>query len=185
MKKLFLLVFLFISFFCKAQERKSIAISYGAGVGDFGSFYKTGYQSNKGMSLNIIGFNYSHEIAKSLFFETGILLIDYNYINTSMGFSLQPTNHNLKMISVPFKLRFEAGKYIFFNGGLMADLEVGKDSNIRGIGAGIGLGLQLRVAKKISIFANPQTNIHNLIFLVSRQKLAELNVGFGLAYQIK
>ena len=185
MKKLLTLSLLLLSFFCKAQERKTIAFSYGTGGGYFGTLQKSGYRSNEGTYLGIIGFNYSLETGKNFFFESGVQYIKYNYIRTFSNPSMLPANRSLNMISVPFKFRFEAGNYIFFNGGIMADVEVGKGSNLRGIGAGLGFGLQMRVAKKISIFVNPQTNIHNLISFLSSQKLAELNVAFGLAYQIK
>ena len=104
--------------FCKAQERSSLAISYGFGNGVIGSIYKGGYSGSfKQKSLNIYGLNYWHEIGGNLYFETGMQLIRCHYLSTNIPPNSIQTNNVRNMISVPFKLRFEAGGFIFFNGG--------------------------------------------------------------------
>ncbi len=182
MKKLMLFTFLLVSMFAKAQERSSIAVSYGIGNGQIGSFGKSGYASNKSKSLNIFGVNYWHEISRNLYFETGLQLFRHNYIYTIHGGSSPPENLTMKLFSAPFKLRFEAGDYIFFNGGLTVDLSKGKKNNIGGIGAGIGAGIQVKTYKNLSLYVNPQANIHGI--LSGGLLFAESHFLFGLAYRI-
>ncbi len=183
MKKLLPLVFILLPFFCQAQEKSSIAASYGFGNGELGSFLKTGSPySQKQKSLRIFGFNYWHQIGKKFYFETGMQLIRYEYVTTSSTPNFTPTNNTLNIISVPFKLRFEAGKYLFFNGGLIAGLSKSKPNAVKGLGAGIGAGLQVKVVKKISLYVNPQANIHGV--LPAGSLLAESNITFGASYQI-
>ena len=179
MKKILTLLLILFSLYAKAQKQSSIALSYGTGEGDMGVLGKSGAMSNDGKSLNIFGFNYWTEIKRNLFFETGIQLYNYSYERTYMVNNFLKENRTLNMISVPIKLRFEAGKYIFFNGGLTADIS----DEVAGVGAGIGLGLQVKLGKTISIYTNPQANIHAL--LPMEQLLAESNITFGVAYKIK
>ncbi len=184
MKKLILLALLFITFFCKAQERSSIGVSYGFGNGTIGIFGKSGSPfSHKQKALNIFGLNYWHEVSKNLFFETGMQLVRYDYVSTSVYPKSISTNNTLNMISVPFKLRFEAGSYIFFNGGITADLSRSKPDPLNGIGAGIGIGLQVKIVKQISLYVNPQANIHGAI--PGGRFFAESNIAFGAAYRLK
>jgi len=86
-------------------------------------YLQGGYSGSfKQKSLNIYGLNYWHEIGRNLYFETGMQLIQCHYLSTNVPPNSIQTNNVRNMISVPFKLRFEAGDFIFFNGGLTADL---------------------------------------------------------------
>lgn len=181
MKTLTIIILVFISCCCKAQQRNSVAASYGLGNGSMGMFGKSGGARIEGKSLHIFGFNYWHAIAKNLFFETGIQLLRYNHTFQLMGPNTYPENQVMNMASVPFKLRFEAGKYIFFNGGLTAALSKG-DSGVSGIGAGIGVGVQFKIAKQLSLYFNPQANLHGLI--PDGLHLGESNITFGLSYPL-
>ncbi len=183
MKKILTFSIVLLSFFVQAQERSSIAVSYGFGNGVIGSLGKSGYgYSHNQKSLNILGLNYWHEVSRNLFFETGMQLFRYTYVTTSVYPNVPPANNILNMISVPFKLRFEAGDYIFFNGGLTADISRSRSNRIGGIGAGIGIGLQVKLIKQVSLYVNPQANIHGI--LPSRSLFAESNIAFGVSYQI-
>lgn len=183
MKKLLTLSIILFSFSVQAQERSSVAVSYGFGNGSIATFAKSGSpDSHKQKSLNIFGLNYWHPFNKHLLFETGLQLIRYDYVTTSFYPSPTLTNNTLNIYSVPFKIRFEAGKYIFFNGGLTADLSKGNSADINGLGAGIGMGLQAKILKQISIYVNPQANIHGAI--PEGHFFAESNIAFGLSYKI-
>ncbi len=182
MKKLLMLSLLLFSFFSQAQERSSVAISYGLGNGRIGSFYKGGDYSNVQKSLNIFGLNYWHKIGKNLYFETGMQLIRYDHLNISLPPNSTTTREVLNLISLPFKLRFEAGDYVFFNGGLTADFSKRNPDPLSGIGAGIGIGLQVKTFKQISLYVNPQANMHSVI--TGGRFFAETNLTFGAAYRI-
>ena len=74
------------------------------------------------------------------------------------------------------------GTYIFFNGGLTVDISRSKPNTIGGVGAGIGAGVQVKVFKQFSLYANPQANIHAL--LPFGMVFPESHFLFGLSYQI-
>jgi hypothetical protein len=176
------LLFILFSIFAQAQERSNIAVSYGFGSGSIASLGKSGSPySYKQKSLNIFGLNYWHQIGKNLYFETGMQLIRFDYTMTSFLPNYFPIYGTTNIISLPLKLRFEAGNHIFFNGGLTADLS--KHSDINGIGAGIGIGSQFKLFKQISFYINPQANIHGAI--TNGQYFAESNITFGASYRIR
>lgn len=182
MKKLLTLSFILTCFFAQAQKIDRIALSYGFGNGNFGSFLKGGSgNSYSQKSLNIFGLNYWNGLTKHLIFETGMHLIRYDYVTTYIKGS-PPTNNTLNIISIPLKFRLEAGEILFFNGGFSADVSKGRQNGIGGVGAGIGIGLQLKIIDDISLYVNPQANIHSVIPI--RSLFAEKNIAFGLAYRI-
>lgn len=182
MKGLITFAFILFSIFAVAQERSSIAISYGFGNGELGSIRKSGGASYEGNSMNVFGVSYWNEISKNLFFETGIDLYRYPHTKKFYSPSSVPKNYTMNMISAPFKLRFEAGDYIFFNGGLTVDISKSKSASISGMGAGIGAGVQVKFFKQFSLYVNPQANIHGLLPL--RMVFPESHLLFGLSYQI-
>lgn len=182
MKKLLTLLFFLICSFTQAQKIDRIALSYGFGNGNFGSFLKGGSGNSYAQkSLNIFGLNYFHGLTKHLVFETGLQLIHYDYITTYIKGN-PPTNNTLNIISIPLKFRLEAGEILFFNGGFSADMNKGRQNGIGGLGAGIGIGLQFKIIDDISLYVNPQANIHSAIPI--RSLFVEKNIAFGLAYRI-
>ncbi len=184
MKKLLTLSLILFAFFAKAQKQNSISVSYGFGNGARGYFGKADNGlTHHQKSMNIYGLNYWHALNKHWLFETGLQVLRYDYLTTSFLPNSVETDNTLTIYTVPFKMRFEAGKYIFFNGGLTADLSKGDSADINGLGAGIGIGLQTKIFKQVSIYVNPQANIHGAIpngFL-----FAESNLTFGLSYRMK
>lgn len=192
MRYLYFLPLILFTFFCQAQNNKQfLAISYGIGDGQIG--YKPGYVgggAHEGKSLNIFGVNYLLETARNLFLETGIQYIDHQYIaRSSQPPFTQTFPGELKIINVPVKLRFEFAKIFFVNSGILADLYLKEnqyDKRYIGMGAGLGIGLQLHFKKKILVYANPQLNLHQLINIPKNGKIfGEKNVAFGLAYRLK
>lgn len=197
MNKLLTLLFLLSSVFANAQNRsKTFAMSYGIGNGDITRYStsKVGRMSSEeGKSLHIFGLNYFDEVGKNLFVETGLSLLKHDYTYTSIrleqsGFVSSSSEHTIKSIVIPLKLRFEFGKYFFLNGGLLAGIGLEKTQedipDLSGIGFGLGVGLQYYYQNKIGIFVNPQVNAHGLLGLGNTTGLLERNVTFGLAYRI-
>ena len=96
-------------------------------------------------------------------------------------------DYTKNLISLPVKLRYEAGKYIFFNGNLYLDIDVSKrySRGLSGIGAGLGMGGQYYFNNKIGVYINPQLDIRNLASLSgSPYKLAGASIVFGLSYKL-
>ena len=199
MKKLTIIALLFATFLCKAQERKIIALNYGGGNGriSFGKFSAQdgALLSTNSKSLNTFGFTYLNETVKNLFLETGINSFTYQYTLTAVGYGIdipQVSNHKTSLISIPIKLRYEVGKYVFFNGGLNTDIDISeKDRNsvsdFSGIGAGAGIGLQY-FKNHFGVYFNPQFDFRSLIqFTSSNQhnKILNSNFVFGLSYKMK
>lgn len=201
MKNLTVLLLIFITFCCKAQERSSISVSYGTGNGDIGhiGFGKAegGVSRNTDKSLNIIGINYWSETStKNLYLETGIHYLVYKYLSISnydMHLPNTITGRTVKVISVPLKLRYEPWNFLFLNGGLYTDIDVSEKypnypPKISGIGLGLGIGLQYYFKNRLGIYVNPQIDLRNMLTFStynSGYKLLDSHLTFGLAYRIK
>lgn len=192
MKKTLILSLMLFALFAQAQEkRKILSIDYGLGNGSLFTFDKMdGGGSREGKSLTNFGINYSYGLAKkNLFLETGLAYLTYKYtITASYPPNSWSWDYTQNLISVPVRLRYEAGKYIFFNGSLYLDIDVSKRTSrgLSGIGTGLGAGLQYYFKDKVGFYINPQFNIRNLAsFSGSPYKLASTQVAFGLAYKFK
>jgi len=179
------------------EDRKSIAISYGTASGRFGGFrIMKGFASYDVKSLNSFGVTFFYETRKNRHIEYGLHYISFKY-GVSPNINI-PENHlywneELNLISVPLKLRYDAGKHFFFNGGFYLDIDVSKQNgytaeNHSGVGVGIGIGLQFHLKNKFSIYTNPQLDVRDLINIAGEKyanKLMAASLIFGLAYQIK
>ncbi len=192
MKRLLTISIILFSFFAKAQDRKkSISLNYGIGNGSLFTFTKMdGGGSYDGKSLTNIGFNYNYSLKKkNWYLETGLNYLVYKYTLTAdypPGFQ-RLWDYTKNLISVPVKLRYEAGKYIFFNGNLYLDIDVSKrySRELSGIGAGVGMGGQYYFNNKVGIYINPQLDLRNIASLSgSPYKLLGTSVAFGLSYRL-
>lgn len=198
MKKIIFILASFIMLTSQAQEkRKSIAVSYGFGSGSTGSFKKLdGGGSNESKSLHKIGLLYLNELSKNLYFETGISYIDFKYTSIGPFYGGQIprviSNHQVKLINIPLKLKYEAGKYVFFNGGVFTDIAVSryakyKEKEYSGLGTNLGMGLQYPISKKLSLYTNPQLDLRNIISFSSENHpyfIADAIVDFGIKLRL-
>lgn len=185
----------FLTLFCKGQDRKAISISYGMGNGQFFSKKNAaggpGYSSR---SLKSFGVGFTAEVSKNLYFETGLNYLNHAYTIVPSPFftNLKQRNENIKIITLPIKMRFEAGKFFFLNGGMITDFTIGEVETMynkydySGLGLNLGLGLKYSFKNKIGVFINPQFNVHNLVsFTENNLGFNETNLTFGLKYQLK
>ncbi|MGF1924065.1 MAG: hypothetical protein ACQUHE_07785 [Bacteroidia bacterium] len=147
--------------------------------------------SYEGKSLTNIGFNYSYALKnKNWHLEIGINYLVYKYTASTF---LPPGprrswEETKNLISLPVRFRYEAGKYIFFNGNLYLDIDVSESygRGLSGIGSGIGLGGQYYFNNNLGVYVNPQFDVRNIAsFSGSVYKFAAANVFFGLAYRLK
>lgn len=197
MKKLLMLSIIFFSLFAQAQEkRNSIAINYGTGSGYIGPLGKVdGGGSKQGRSLNTIGISYLDETSKNLYFETGLQYLVHKYTSwpavAPAAHETSATDHIVKLISIPIKLRYEAGKYVFFNGGFYLDIDISEKAiyssrEYNGLGTSVGFGLQYYFKNNLGFYVNPLLDFRNLLsFSTGSNKLINANLVFGIAYRIK
>ncbi len=193
MKNYLILPLLFLTLLTQAQEkRKNLSLHYGLGNGSLFTFEKMdGGGNREGNSLTNFGLNYSYELrSKNLFLETGFEHLTYKYTLSSFYPPSPPKSwdYTATLISFPVKLRYEAGKYFFFNGNLYLDIDVSKGTGrgLSGIGTGLGAGLQYYFKNKFGVYVNPQLELRNLAsFSGSPYKLASTQIAFGLTYRIK
>ena len=193
MKKFIFILATSITLVSHAQEkRKTFAVNYGFGNGSLFTFTQMdgGGSHEGGKSLTNFGVYYSYELQpKNLFLETGI---NYMVYKNSTSSYLPPNpmtwNYTKNWISLPVRLRYEIGKYIFVNGGLNLDIDVSKKRSreMSGIGAGIGVGAQYYFKDKFGIYVNPQFDLRNLAtFSESSYRLSATTVAFGMAYRFR
>jgi hypothetical protein len=198
MKKLLTVFLILLAFFAQAQERRTgIGLSYSSGYGEIFHLKKLdGSGSNEGNSLNTLGVNYWHETLKNLHLEIGIQYLVYKYTATAPYYGQYPpivSNHKVKLITIPIQLRYEIGRFIFFNGGLNLNLDAQEvntfeDYKFGGIGAGVGIGLQHYFKNNVGIYVNPHLGLRNMISFSnegSNVSLATALLTFGLNYRIK
>lgn len=197
MKYLFVLTLFLCSLFCQGQEKKhGLGLSYGFGEGDIGSGRDgVGGVGLIGKSIRLVGLNYWYGFNKHLQLETGIHYLKHKY-TVAYPFhppnTKAPTDHQVQLISLPIKLKYEIGKYFFFNGGFDIDIDISKhtrfeNTDLTGIGVGAGLGIQYPFENGLGIYINPQFDLRNLSSL-SRydQKVFRAGlVSFGLNYRFK
>jgi hypothetical protein len=197
MRKLLTVFFMFFAFFAQAQEkRKGISVSYGRGEGNLFRLVKVdgGSFNDHGKSLRTIGVSYSRETGlKNLYLEPGICYFTYRYkgVFTSYANKTWEEERTVKLISIPIKLRYEIGKYVFFNGGSYIDIDLATEGRgwikeFTGIGVGIGAGLQYYLKNKIGVYLNPQIDVRNLVAFSNEtpQRIFNTNLLVGLAYRI-
>ncbi len=192
MKKLLTLTFILFGFLANAQDRdRRISLNYGTGNGRLITFFQMmGASTKDGTSLTNVGLNYSYGLKKKNWhLETGLNYVRYKYTSTPAYHPQIPqitTNQTSTLISLPIKLKYEAGKYIFFNGNLYLDLDVSKrpSQELNGAGLGLGMGGQYFFNDKIGIYINPQLDLRSIVDL-SPYKLLSTSLIFGLAYKLK
>jgi hypothetical protein len=201
MKYLFVLPLILLSIFCQGQEKiNSIGINYGIGGGSIGNSHSrnaVGGVGNDGKSVAIIGISYWHGFNQKIQLETGVQYLKHNYTIHYPFFpqnTKSPTDHALKLISVPIKVKYDIWKYIFFSGGLYVDIDISKSAryayigNFSGIGAGAGIGFQYPFSNGLGLYVNPQVDLRNVISFSRDNNQKALRAEFvtlGLNYRFK
>ncbi len=141
-----------------------------------------------------LGFTYLHQYTKRLELETGIEYSSHKITitpNVPPYVDYAPYSAEFTLVNIPVSLRLNFGKYFFFSGGLILDIDPTVASpidNQTGIGAGLGLGGKYDFACGLSVFANPYLKAHSLIpFMhdVYHQRVVETGLRFGLTYSLK
>lgn len=192
MKNILLIAFIVSSQILLAQNTYKFSFSYGIAANELiRTTSIEGGGSYKGEGSKIYEFGYTQKIRKIFSIKTGLSYSENEFIITAAptGIDVQPFYNEIKLISIPVFANFNFGKYIFIDGGVIADFEVNSSENYAtdnqtGIGLGLAGGLQYEY-KQFGIFISPFFNIHSVIAFQKdnyQQHLTENGFKFGLSY---
>lgn len=190
MKKILSIVLMFASVISYAQNKNSFGFSLSTGRGFIMQEELVGAASQNLQQSFTAGFTYHRQLARIVKLETGL-----SYYSNSIDVTPAPnpsverttTSHPLRVVYVPVFVRLDVLKHFFINGGLIADLDVTKNSYINsqsGIGTGIGIGGEFNVSKKIAININPYMNFHGM-FLTKSETYPERIVDSGIRLGVR
>lgn len=122
--KLTLIVLAILSAQVYSQSKNSISVVYGTAtnsVNIHGTIGDIGYDGKGGTAF---GFTYERYLSKSFSLETGLLVSDDKIqVNYIISGGTETTPGDIKMISIPVLAKFTFFKYIFIDGGLIADFQ--------------------------------------------------------------
>ncbi|HEY8781370.1 MAG TPA: outer membrane beta-barrel protein [Mucilaginibacter sp.] len=188
--KLLLLAFTVLSAGAYCQSKNSLCFVVGtAGNGIF--LIGIGGAGYQGKGETIYGLNYSRSLTKSFSIETGL---EYSLNNVLLDYvdpprpSFKPQDASIRMLSVPVYAKITFLKYLFADGGLIADFETDHHSDAivsdqSGIGIGLGIGGKYNF-KKMFIFINPFLQFHSIISFRNEGNgsLVDQGVKVGIGY---
>ena len=197
MKKLYVLLFIFVLFASEMKAQKAeVGITFSAMSNNDIVRFKSIMNdsgSDAGKSYTF-GITYSKPLNKWLNVETGIEFLQgkasiHSITNTMYGLSTVSHSGTMSLINIPVGLRASFWKYCFVNGGLFIDMDVSADSPVdsqSGIGSQLGFGLKYDFKTGISVFVNPYTKLHAfpISFQSNQEHLFESAIRFGMSYQL-
>lgn len=192
---------LFIGSLCSSQESSEEKAPDKIGI-TFSSFGEIdvirfqnldGAASFSGNKFFTLGICYLHPLNKSLFLETGIEYSNYSiFVNPNLPPDMDAKSYknNFSILNIPITMRAVFLKYLFFNGGLMIDIDASTESAIdsqTGIGGLLGIGANYDFAFGASIFVNPYFKAHSLIPFTGEkypQRVLESGIKIGVTYHL-
>jgi hypothetical protein len=194
MKKLSLSLFLLLTMVATSSLAQKYSFGLSFGVAKFSIAPKKeiliggpGYVFNSGFSA---GFQFSRSCTDNLQLQSGITYSASSIVvspHAHPGMDHTPSVHyNYGLLSVPVFMKLNFSKHFFLNGGVLGDIDISKTNVITsqsGIGAGIGIGAQANLSKRIAIELNPCFNFHGMI-LARRERYSERVVDAGLKLNV-
>lgn len=179
----------------KEKRQSKVGISFSSfGANDVIRYQEldggVGYDSDNFYTL---GVNYLHTINNWITFETGLEYSKHSIIvvpNYMPKVENEAYKNEFSLINIPITVRLNFLKYLFFNGGLIVDIDAAASSSIdsqTGIGGIIGVGTKYDFAFGASIFANPYFKAHALLPFSSndyQQRIMETGIRIGLTYNL-
>lgn len=168
MKRLFLSILLFSSFYFSNAQSHSVGLSYDyvydAGVTRLARFdgFHVSYHHRSGSK---IGLNYVYKITKSLQFNSGIQF-QRNFMqsrNVITG-ELETRNFKIEMLNIPLFAQYTFWDFFLVEGGPLLNFQLNDYWNDRqnGLGFGLGLGIKYDI-KNFSLFIKNHYQIQTLI----------------------
>jgi len=198
MKKLYVLLFIFVLFASEMKAQKAeVGITFSAlsdnSIARFGDNYISDSGTDAGKSYTF-GITYLKPLNKWLNVETGIEFLQskasiHSIVSTTSGVTTVFRYGTLSLLNVPLGVRANFWKYCFVNGGVFLDIDVSSNSPVQtqtGLGSLLGFGLKYDFKTGISLFVNPYMKIHSfpLSFQTNQEHLLESAVRFGVSYKL-
>lgn len=193
MKNHYVILFLLISTACSyAQTANRIMVNYGINSHILIGPYLDGAASRDGKGGSVAGLRYFRDLSRKLALETGLEYSHYKFsISPAIHPDLERTSRKetVKLISVPVFVHYTFAKYLFVNGGLMADFQIDKKKTDvvdeqSGLGLGIGLGGKYSF-KNITLSLNPYWQQHTIVPFTEvsdHERLMEAGIRLGVGY---
>jgi len=197
MKKLYVLLFIFVLFASEMKAQKAeVGITFSAlSNNDIARFKSieddSGSDAGKSYSF---GVTYVKPLNSWLSIESGIEFLQgkaatHSIVSTMYGLSTVSHSGTISLINIPVGIRISFLKYCFVNGGLFIDMDASSDSPVdsqSGIGSQLGFGLKYDFKTGISVFVNPYTKIHAfpISFQSNQEHFFESAIRFGMSYQL-
>lgn len=191
MQKLIPLMVLLLSIDHLAHaQRNSFGLTIGTGKGFIAEKVAEGAADLKLNWALSIGIQYSRIFNDKYTFETG--LTGYkNQISVTPAFQpgidMNSENYDIQLLYIPLFIKVNFSKRFFMNGGLLGDIDITSNKYISsqtGLGAGLGVGMEFSIAKKIAMSINPYVNLHGML-LVSKENYPERIVDSGIKIGIR
>jgi hypothetical protein len=181
--KILFLALILISAKAFSQSKNNISVVYGITansvdihnvIGDFGYNDRSGYE---------VGMNYFYSLSHSFALGTGLVYSENKIQLTTIGPAAAVYNQTIAMVTVPVYARYSFLKYLYAQGGLVADhqLNYSRNSDIRdqsGVGIELGIGGRYSFGAG-SVFVNPFYCLHGIN---ASMNLIDAGVRFGIGY---
>ncbi|MCF2443185.1 hypothetical protein L0657_04380 [Dyadobacter sp. CY345] len=193
MKNHYVILFLLFSVVSSyGQNVNRLTVNYGIASQVLIQERLEGAGSHDGKGGNVAGLRYIHGANGKVALETGLEYSRYKFSTTPASYpdiKISPIKENLELISIPIYANFTFAKYMFINGGLIADFQINKKKTDvvdrqSGIGLGVGIGGKYDF-KRITFSINPCLQQHAVIPFESArspQRLLEAGIRFGVGY---
>jgi len=191
MQKPILLVFIFFSMaFLAEAQRNSFGLMIGTGKGFVAQQALEGAaELNLNQSFSI-GIEYNRIISDKYAFETGLVWYK-NQVSVAPAFypgiDMTPVNYEIQLLYIPTFLKVNFSKRFFMHGGFLVDIDISDSSYISsqsGLGAGLGVGTEVSIAKSLIMSINPYVNLHGII-LADKENYPERILDSGIKIGVR
>jgi hypothetical protein len=190
MKKKFLIIFLFLTQFCAAQDTwyGEIALFGGGGTNDiFRVDELVGAGSVTGTGMWTTGVDLRRLFGDHFSLESGVgYSHQYYYTSPAAGIPGEDTPGNFGLIIIPVTARFDFLKWFFADAGIVGSLRTGTSySELTGLGVTLGAGFQYNF--KSDVFISIRLMPPSMLFCTSCRRIilirsefrATIGVGYG------
>jgi len=188
-----ILLMFFTGLSAYAQPSDLLMVNYGISSQILNGPNLDGAGSQDGNGGSLIGLRYIKGTKGKVSFETGL---EYSRFRFSIAPAFHPevamtarTEH-VTLISVPLFARYTFARYLFVNGGVIADLQINKKSTDAvdrqsGLGVGIGFGGKYDF-RHVTFSVNSYLQQHTIIAIEksrNQNRLLEAGIRFGVGYR--
>jgi len=188
-----------ISLFGQNGKKNTIGAHIAYGIGDYGYLpAEKGANSYNVKYYYSLALDYSRQLSKRLDLCSGV---EYSYDNTTVtqSYTGQESDRNfrsnLTLITVPVQIKYHAGKFIYFNGGMFFNIlsqtretaewflppnrTRNNNANLF-LGLGLGIGLEHTFDSGIMVSLNPYARWNGI---VERLQYVQAGVSLGIGYK--